>query len=128
ELMQTMETALLSVARECAASYTLTVDIHQITQMPAATMAAGVIQAIEQSADALGLSHMRVVSYAGHSAQVISHITPSGMIFVPSVGGIGHHPSEFTPWEDIVDGANVLLSAVLTWAVREEHRRPRIKG
>jgi N-carbamoyl-L-amino-acid hydrolase len=50
------------------------------------------------------------------------------MIFVPSVGGIGHHPSEFTPWEDVVDGANVLLHAVLTWALREEHRRPRVKG
>jgi N-carbamoyl-L-amino-acid hydrolase len=128
ELMQAMETALLSVARECAASYALTVDIRPQAQMPAATMAAGVIQAIEQSADTLGLSHTRLISYAGHSAQVISAITPSGMIFVPSVGGIGHHPSEFTPWEDVVDGANVLLHAVLTWALREEHRRPRVKG
>ena len=127
ELMQAMETALLSVAQECAASYALTVDMRQISQMPAATMAAGLIQTIEQSADALGFSHMRMISYAGHSSQVISPITPSGMIFVPSVGGIGHHPSEFTPWEDVVDGANVLLHTVLTWAVRAEHQRPRQK-
>ena len=125
ELMQAMETALLSVARECAASYALGVKIDQIAQMPAATMAAGVIQAIEQSAEALGLNHMRLVSYAGHSAQVLGHITPSGMIFIPSVGGIGHHPSEFTPWEDVVDGANTLLHAILAWALRDEHRRPR---
>lgn len=124
ELMQAMESALLGVARECAASYALTVTIDQITQMPAATMAAGVIQAIEQAADALGLSHLRLVSYAGHSAQVMSPVTPSGMIFIPSVGGIGHHPSEFTPWEDVVDGANVLLHSLLAWALRDE-RRPR---
>ena len=127
ELMQAMETALLGVARECAASYALTVTIEQIAHMPAAAMAAGVIQAIEQSADALGLSHMRLVSYAGHSAQVLGPVTPSGMIFIPSVGGVGHHPSEFTPWEDVVDGANVLLRSILAWGLRDEHRRPRNK-
>lgn len=128
ELMQAMETALLSVAQECAASYALTVDIHQIALMPAATMTADLIQLIEQSADALGLSHMRMISYAGHSSQVMSRITPSGMIFVPSAGGIGHHPSEFTPWEDVVDGANVLLHTVLAWTLRAEHQRPRLKS
>ncbi len=127
ELMQAMETALTGIARECAASYALTVDIAQIAQMPAATMAAGVIQAIEQTADALGLSHTRLISYAGHSAQVMAPLTPSGMIFIPSVGGIGHHPSEFTPWEDVADGANALLHTILHWAQREEHRRPRAK-
>jgi N-carbamoyl-L-amino-acid hydrolase len=35
------------------------------------------------------------------------------MIFVPSVGGISHSPREFTQPEDVVNGANVLLNAVI---------------
>jgi N-carbamoyl-L-amino-acid hydrolase len=36
-----------------------------------------------------------------------------GMIFVPSVGGISHSPRELTKPEDVVNGANVLLNAVI---------------
>jgi N-carbamoyl-L-amino-acid hydrolase len=40
------------------------------------------------------------------------------MLFIPSVGGIGHSPMEFTPWEDVVDGANVLLQTLLRIALQ----------
>ena len=111
-----METALLGIARECAASNGLEVEPQHIIHIPAATMAAGVIQAIELSADALGLSHMQLFSYAGHSAQILGHIMPSGMIFIPSANGISHHPDEFTEWSDVVNGANVLLQTILSVA------------
>ncbi len=111
-----METALLGIARECAASNGLEVEPQHIIHIPAATMAAGVIQAIESSADALGLSHMQLFSYAGHSAQILGHIMPSGMIFIPSANGISHHPDEFTEWSDVVNGANVLLQTILSVA------------
>ena len=52
-------------------------------------------------------------SGAGHDAQAIAQLGPMGMIFVPSVGGISHSPREFTKPADIVNGANVLLGAVL---------------
>jgi N-carbamoyl-L-amino-acid hydrolase len=68
---------------------------------------------VQASADALGLSHQRMPSGAGHDAQEIARIAPMGMIFVPSVGGISHSPKEFTRPEDCVHGADVLLNAVL---------------
>jgi N-carbamoyl-L-amino-acid hydrolase len=52
-------------------------------------------------------------SGAGHDAQEISRIAPMAMIFVPSVGGISHSPREFSKADDIVNGANVLLNAVI---------------
>jgi len=113
KLMGEMETAMLQIARECAAAHALTVDIDRQIHMPAATMAAGFAEAIADSCRALDLSHMELVSYAGHAAQPLSQITPCGMLFIPSVGGIGHSPMEFTPWEDVVDGANVLLQTLL---------------
>jgi N-carbamoyl-L-amino-acid hydrolase len=52
-------------------------------------------------------------SGAGHDAQNMTHVAPTGMIFVPSVGGISHSPDEYTAPEDIANGANVLLKTVL---------------
>jgi N-carbamoyl-L-amino-acid hydrolase len=40
-------------------------------------------------------------------------IAPTGMIFVPSRGGISHSPKEFTSAEDMANGANVLLNTIL---------------
>jgi N-carbamoyl-L-amino-acid hydrolase len=37
---------------------------------------------------------------------------PTGMIFVPSKGGISHNVREFTEASQIVAGANVLLEVV----------------
>lgn len=119
-LMGEMETAMNSIARECAASYGLDVLIEPIAHMPAATMAAGVIEAIEGTCAAMGLSQMRLISYAGHAAQILSQITPSGMIFIPSVGGVGHQPQEFTHWDDVVNGANVLLRTIVRVAGNRE--------
>src|SRR5262245_37981895 len=65
------------------------------------------------AATTLGLSHQSMPSGAGHDAQDMAHITPIGMIFVPSAGGISHSPKEYTSPRDMANGANVLLQSVL---------------
>jgi hydantoinase/carbamoylase family amidase len=116
KLLGDMETALLGIARECAAANGLEVTYEHLIHVPAATMAAGLIQDIEHAADSLGLSHMRLFSYSGHSAQILARLIPSAMLFIPSVEGISHHPQEFTEWSDVVNGANVLLQTILSVA------------
>ncbi len=74
---------------------------------------AKVMDWVEGSAVALGLTRQRMPSGAGHDAQEVSRIAPMGMIFVPSIGGISHSPKEFTKAEDVAHGADVLLNAVL---------------
>jgi N-carbamoyl-L-amino-acid hydrolase len=68
---------------------------------------------IEGAASALGLSHRRMPSGAGHDAQDLAHIAPMAMIFVPSVGGVSHAPREFTAAADLANGADVLLRTLL---------------
>jgi N-carbamoyl-L-amino-acid hydrolase len=68
---------------------------------------------IAESARELGLSFKLMPSGAGHDAQDMARITPTGMIFVPSVGGISHSPKEFTKPQDMANGANVLLQTIL---------------
>lgn len=68
---------------------------------------------IAESAAALGLSYLPMPSGAGHDAQDMTHIAPTGMIFVPSADGISHSPKEYTSPEDMANGVNVLLRTVL---------------
>jgi hydantoinase/carbamoylase family amidase len=117
-LMAEMERALISAARESAAANGLTVSTEVVAQMPAVSMSGKVIQTVEQACDDLGLNHMRLVSYSGHDAQMLSLYTPSAMIFIPSADGISHNPREFTRWEDVVNGANVLLRTALRLALK----------
>ena len=69
---------------------------------------------IEIASTSLGLSHKYMPSGAGHDAQDMAWIAPTGMIFVPSKGGISHSPKEFTTAVDMANGANVLLQAILS--------------
>jgi beta-ureidopropionase / N-carbamoyl-L-amino-acid hydrolase len=69
--------------------------------------------AVARAAAALGLSSVHMPSGAGHDAQNMSRLGPAGMVFVPSVGGISHSPAEYTRDDDVLNGAEVLLAAVM---------------
>ena len=70
-------------------------------------------QLIEEAATELGFSYQLMPSGAGHDAQNLATITPTGMIFVPSRGGISHSPKEFTAPLDMARGAHVLYRTVI---------------
>jgi N-carbamoyl-L-amino-acid hydrolase len=53
----------------------------------------------------------RMPSGAGHDAQILAGIMPSGMLFVPSIGGISHHYAEDTSDDDLVLGCQVFVDA-----------------
>lgn len=75
-----------------------------------------VVGLVETTAQRLGHSTRRMPSGAGHDAQMLARICPSGMVFVPSAAGISHNPAEYTAPSDIVAGADVLLGVVLALA------------
>lgn len=68
---------------------------------------------IEDAATEFGLSSQRMPSGAGHDAQDMAKIAPTGMIFVPSKGGISHAPEEFTSAQDMANGATILVMSIL---------------
>lgn len=82
------------------------------TAEPALT-AVEIQKEIEIAASKLGYTFKYMPSGAGHDAQDIATIAPTGMIFVPSKDGISHSPKEFTSAEDMANGANVLLHTIL---------------
>jgi N-carbamoyl-L-amino-acid hydrolase len=97
------------IARDTKTSVEFTSSNHSAP----ANAAEEVQRAIEQSARQLGLASERLPSGAGHDAQMMAQLSPMGMIFVPSVGGISHSPRELTRWDDCARGADVLLGTVM---------------
>jgi N-carbamoyl-L-amino-acid hydrolase len=55
---------------------------------------------------------MKMPSGAAHDAQVLAPRIASGMIFIPSIGGISHDFNEDTAEEDIILGCQVMAAAV----------------
>ncbi|WP_395548494.1 MULTISPECIES: Zn-dependent hydrolase [unclassified Lacrimispora] len=68
---------------------------------------------VEFSAQECGYSNRRIYSGPGHDAQFAIDLVPTTMIFVPSVGGHSHCEIEYTPVENCLKGANVLLNTIL---------------
>ncbi|MGM0436747.1 MAG: Zn-dependent hydrolase [Bacillota bacterium] len=69
-------------------------------------------EAIKTSAEKLNYAYKEMISGAGHDANPLSEITSTGMIFVPSHKGISHSPEEWTDWEDIKKGTEVMLETI----------------
>ena len=90
------------------------IEITDLSANPPALADEQVQRTIERVAKTIGLSTQRQPSGAGHDAQMMAQLSPMGMIFVPSVGGISHSPKELTSWQDCANGANVLLGAVFS--------------
>ena len=67
---------------------------------------------IERTSHLLGINTTRMASGAAHDTQIMASIAPAGLIFIPSKGGRSHSPSEWSDWQDIENGANVLLNTL----------------
>ncbi len=114
--LDTLEQTLLARARIEAERFGLGLEIETVSHAYPVLMDPDMKAALSQAADELGLSHQEIASGAGHDAQMLAQITPAGMVFVPSVGGVSHTPAELTTWEDCTNGVNVLLAAAIKLA------------
>ena len=69
--------------------------------------------AVEKGCADMEISCVRMPSGASHDANPMARITPAGMIFVPSRGGISHSREEYTTPDDLARGAEVLARTIL---------------
>ena len=68
--------------------------------------------ALSAQAEALGVSHRVMVSGAGHDAMIMAGFAPTGLIFVPSRGGISHAPEEWTDYAQLARGIDVIFATI----------------
>jgi len=96
----------------------LALEITEVSRLEPAECSAEIRETMAKAASARGYDYLAMPCGAGHDAQTMSAICSSGLIFVPSRGGISHSPEEWTDWTDIEKGANLLLDTALTLAAR----------
>lgn len=112
-VLDRMQETLSDLAAETNAKGPCRVQAEMIRRSIPAVMAEPFQAALDAAAEAHAPGkHERIPSGAGHDAQVFAKHMPSGMMFVPSIGGISHHWSENTSDADIGLGAQVFVDAV----------------
>ncbi|MCU0906637.1 MAG: Zn-dependent hydrolase [Rhodobacteraceae bacterium] len=108
-MLEDAEGELNTLLAESAAAARVEFEILSIDRRPAGVFDADLVRLAEREAAARGLGTMRLDTIGGHDAVPVSRTCPAVVVTVPSVGGVIHHPDEFSRPEDLEAGANVLL-------------------
>ena len=111
-LLDAMRQGLATIAR--ARGVDVTWDV--LASDPSSQSDPRILTAIEQSAETLGLSHMRLVSRAYHDTVFMAQRFPAAMIFIPSFKGYSHRPEEYSAPAEIVAGVKTLAATLLRLA------------
>lgn len=113
ELFEKGKKRVENMVEKVAERHGLTFELEQKVDAHPVRFVHPMVELLERSAENCGYSYIRLPSGAGHDAQFMHRMCPSGMIFVPSVGGRSHCPEEWTEWEDAAGGVDILLQAIL---------------
>lgn len=87
--------------------------IESKLEVPPVEMDEEIIELHYKNCEALGFSWMNMLSGAGHDAMVMSELTKVGLIFVPSKNGRSHCPEEWTDYEDLQRGIELMYHTLL---------------
>lgn len=91
--------------------------VEKLTAQPV-LMKPEIQELLEKEAAQAGISTRKMLSGAGHDAMVMGSLCDVAMIFVPSKGGRSHVPEEWTDYEDLRKGAELLCRCVRQFASR----------
>ena len=111
--LDAMKGEVMRAAHAVAAELGLGCAIEEVGHFDPVTFDAGLVRIVRQSAENLGLSHMDIVSGAGHDACWVNRVAPTVMIMCPCVDGLSHNEAEKISPEWAAAGTDVLLHAVL---------------
>jgi beta-ureidopropionase / N-carbamoyl-L-amino-acid hydrolase len=111
--LDAMKAEVIRAAHAVAKELGLGCEIEEVGHFDPVTFDANLVKIVRQSAENLGLSHMDIVSGAGHDACWINRVAPTVMIMCPCVDGLSHNEAESISPEWAAAGTDVLLHSVL---------------
>lgn len=114
--VEALARALSTTADECASAHNVECAVYLDQPVSPVALDAEVRDIIRAAAVRNVLPTMDIPSGAGHDAQNMSQIAPTGMIFVPSHAGRSHSRFEHTDPQLLENGANVLLETLVSLA------------
>ena len=114
--LERMEQEMRAACERLARAEHCTANVERVANYPACKFDETCVAQVRKGAEEMGMSHMDIVSGAGHDAIYMARVCPTSMIFVPCEGGISHNEIENAKAEDLAAGCNVLLHAMVARA------------
>ena len=75
-----------------------------------------IVELLENICESKDIPYKKMVSGAYHDSMMVGKFAPVSMIFVPSKDGVSHSPDEWTDFEDIALGTDILAETLFTLA------------
>jgi len=107
------EQQLRNKINEIAKKHQLSYEISEDTNSEPRYCADWIKEIIHNQCKALNLDSPEIMSGPFHDSLPMSYVCDYGMIFIRSKDGISHNPLEYSSYEDLAIGTNVLLGTVL---------------
>jgi N-carbamoyl-L-amino-acid hydrolase len=120
-VLKVMDAELRAGVGRIAADNHLDCDLQQTWYAGPVRFEPACIAAVRHCTEDLAYPHRDMVSGAGHDACYLSRVAPTGMIFIPCVGGLSHNETEHATPEWVEAGANVLLRVAVAKANEAGH-------
>lgn len=108
--------AVAVAATEAAADFGCRASVEVGLVIKPVQLDPGTVTTLVRVCEQSGMRWRRMASGAAHDAGTIAARVPAGMLFVPSHNGVSHSPLEHTDDRLLVQGAQLLLAAVLELA------------
>lgn len=108
ELLSSLDDFVVASLREICGQRGVDVEQQLLQRVEPGPMHELAIAAVERAAADAGLRSRRMPSGAIHDALHMAEIAPASMIFVPSIGGKSHCPTEATDPGHLAQGVEVL--------------------
>ena len=104
---------MLFRSAEITALHKLQCDISEDTNSEPRYCASWIQDLIEKNCKSMGLDAPRLMSGPFHDSLPLSYVCDYGMIFVRCKDGISHNPLEYSSYEDLALGTEVLFGTML---------------
>lgn len=90
------------------------IELHSnpLADTPPVALPDSIREALTATCEDLEIEPEMMPSGASHDAQQINTVTPTGMLFIPSKGGISHDPHEWSSSDEIALGTTVLAASL----------------
>lgn len=88
-------------------------EIETLLTVKPTRLAESVEKALRESSEKLGISYKEMSSGAGHDAMIMASVVDTGLIFVPSKEGRSHCKEEWTDYDALQKGIEVICHTVI---------------
>lgn len=87
--------------------------IEEMLEVSPVTMSPMFLDSFERQAKKIGFTYKKMTSGAGHDAMVMASIAPAGLVFVPSKDGRSHCPEEWTDYDALQKGIELICHSII---------------